>query len=125
MAFIKYTESARSFAAKASISKAGMLSFTDGARKRFHMDEFKFCVLYYDPEARRVGVELTNDENTEGARRLRHRDTGSDVAAKSFTQYFEIDVEVTTTYPATKDQETGMVVIDLSEGKARGESNKG
>ncbi len=65
MAFIKFTEHGRSFAPRASISRTGTLSFSYGARNR-HLADYKFCVLYYDPDTRRIGIELTNDDNAEG-----------------------------------------------------------
>ena len=119
MPFIKYTEKGRSYAARTSISKTGMLSFSDGACKRFKMGDYKFVVLYYDPDTQRVGVELTNDEQAEGVKKLRHRATGADVAAKSFVDFFNIGVRATTTYEVGKDDESGLVVVDLQTGKQR------
>lgn len=119
MAFIRFTDHGRSFAAKASISRTGMLSFSDGARKRFDMDTRNWCVLYYDPDTRRIGVEFTADQDVEGARRVRLRNTGADVAAKSFTEYFNIGVPSTIMYPVEIDDDSGFAVIDMDKGKAR------
>ena len=76
MAFEKFTQTGRSFAPKASISTYGTLSFNDGARRRYQMDDYTHCILYYDRDTHRVGIELTNDGRTAGARTLRHRRTG-------------------------------------------------
>lgn len=119
MAFLKYTETGRSHVAKATLAQSGRLSFSDGARKRFGMDEYTHCVLYYDPETQRVGIEMINDEKAEGAIRLRHRATGSDVSAKSFADFFSIGPAVTTSYTVTRDASNGWLVIDLREGRAR------
>ena len=119
MAFIKFTEHGRSYSAKASISKNGMLSFSDGARKRFDMDNRDMCVLYFDPETRRIGIEFTADENAEAVRKVRLRNTGADVAAKSFVEFFDIGVRETTLFPIESDEETGFAVIDLGSGKIR------
>lgn len=62
MAFVRFTEVNKSFVARVSISPRGMLNFTDGARKRYHLDSYDFYVLYYDNDARIIGVELTKDE---------------------------------------------------------------
>jgi hypothetical protein len=118
--FVKYTGGVRSYVPRVSISKSGMLSFNEGAKQRFRIGEHGYCVLYYDPDTRRVGIELVNDENVEGARRLRHRDTGSDLAVKSFLDFFDIGVERTTSYPITRDDETGYLVLDLTTGRERG-----
>lgn len=122
MAFIKFTEGGRSYAAKASLSKSGMLSISDGARRRFRLDDFGFCILYYDPETSKIGAELTADEKAEGARRIRFRPTGADIAAKSFVDFFGIDARETKTYQIEQDAETGMLVIDLTQGKRRNAS---
>ena len=119
MAFIKFTGHGRSYAAKASISRNGMLSFSDGARRRFNMDEFPLCVFYFDPDTRRIGIEFTADEKAEGARRVRLRKTGADVAAKAFVEYFNIGVQETMVFPVASDEWTGYAVIDLDAGKRR------
>ena len=119
MPFIKYTERGRSYAPKASISRSGMLSFSEGARRRFDMDKYSHCVLYYDPEDRKVGLQLTNDADAEGARKLRLRTTGADVAAKSCVDYFDLMIGGTTSYSVDLDVSTGYVTIDLNTGKSR------
>ena len=119
MAFIKFTEHGRSYEAKASISQTGMISFSDGARKRFIMDDKGMCVLYYDPDTKKIGIELTSDKTAEGARRIRLRNTGADIAAKGFLQFFNICVKETMLYTLELDDNTGYLVIDMSKGKAR------
>ena len=90
MAFVRFTEVNKSFVARVSISPRGMLNFTDGARKRYHLDEYDFCVLYYDKDAQIIGVELTKDEQAEGAIKIRKRITGADLGIKNFLDYFGI-----------------------------------
>lgn len=125
MAFVRFTEAGRSFSPKATVSSYGMIGFNDGARKRFRLDEYKSAVLYYDADNRRIGVELTNDEHAQGARKIRFRVTGADIAAKSFVDFFGIAVPETTVYPLAKDQDSGFLVIDLAQGIARGKGTKG
>ena len=120
MAFIKYTEIGRSYAAKASISKSGMLSLSNGARKRFNLDQHKFCVLYYDPDTRRVGIELIDDENADGARKIRLRSTGADIAVKSFIDFFDLGIRETMLYTVERDDGSGLLTIELGAGKKRG-----
>ncbi|MBW3622847.1 MAG: hypothetical protein KY468_05490 [Armatimonadetes bacterium] len=124
MPFVKYIETGRSFASKASVSKTGLISFNDGARRRFLMDEFDFCVLYYDKETRKIGIELTKDENAEGARKLRKRTTGADVAAKSFIDFFQIPLQGTTMCDAEADEDSNLIVLDLKKGTLRKRSEK-
>jgi len=120
MAFVKFTEPGRSYAAKASVSKTGMLSFSDGCRRRFQMNDYTHCVLYYDADTRRIGVELTNDASAEGVRKMRLRETGSDVAAKSFVDYFDLGIRETIVCPVDRDEETGYLVVDLTKCRKRG-----
>ena len=113
MAFERFTQGRRSYAPKASLNKSGVIGMNEGARQRFRLEEFKFAVLYYDRDAQRIGIQLTNDPNEAGARKLRLRPTGADVSARSFFQFFELDVQETRSRPLAKDQKTGYLIIDL------------
>lgn len=124
MAFVKFKDVNRSHALKASISTTGVLSFNDGARRRFQMDEKRFCVLYYDEEAKIIGIEFTKDEHAEGAKNIRLRQTGADISAKSFLDFFEIRVEKTTLYEIVRDKDSGWAIIELSRGRERGGTSK-
>ena len=122
MAFVKFTETGKSFAARASISPRGMLSFNDGARRKYKLDQYKFCVLYYDAEAKLVGVELTNDEQASGAIKLRIRTTGADLGAKSFIDFFEIAPKNTCMYDIRQGESEEWVIIDLTTARERKKS---
>lgn len=124
MGFIKFKDVNRSHAAKVSISQSGTMSFNDGARRRFNMDENRFCVLYHDPEFQKVGIEFTTDETAEGAKNIRLRLTGADISAKAFLDFFEIKIGNTMLYDLTKDGETGWGMIELLRGKARKSKRK-
>ena len=95
------------------------MSFSNGARKRFKMDEYGWCSLYYDSENRIVGVELLSDNESEEAIRLRIRSTGADISASSFLSFFNIEVKDTMMYEISKDEENGWLVFDLKLGKKR------
>lgn len=119
MGFVKFTETKKSFVARVSISSRGMISFNNGALRKFQIDGFKYCVLYYDKNANLIGVELTNDQATEGAIRIRNRKTGADLGAKSFVDYFEIAPKVTTMYPISGGDADNWINIDLEKGRER------
>lgn len=119
MGFVKFTETGKSFTPKATISPRGMISFNDGSRRKYKLDNYKFCVLYYDGETKKVGVELTNDENSEGVVKLRLRVSGADIGAKSFIDFFEIAPNATTMYAVTSGNEDNWMVIDLNKGRER------
>lgn len=124
MAFVKFVETGRSFAPKASISTYGILNFNEGARKRFNIKEYSHCIFYYDSDTRRIGIELVNDETLEGARTIRHRATGSDVSAKAFIEYFKLHRDATMVYEITKDEKKGMLILDMNSGEARKRGRK-
>ncbi len=119
MAFVKFTETGRSFSARSSITPKGMISLNDGSRRRFCLEKFSFAVLYYDSEKNLVGIELTNDENAEGGIKIRLRTTGADIAAKSFVDFFEIAPRVTTMYSIKNGEQDNWIVLDLNSGKER------
>lgn len=122
MPFVKFTEKGRAFAPKATLSRSGMLSFNDGAYRRFGMKEFDYCVLYYDADTKRIGVQMTNEATSDGARKLRPRTGGgADISAKSFCDYFALGVTETTIYDAqvTSIPEGEIVIIDLNHGTVR------
>lgn len=120
MPFERFTDTGRSHAAKASIGHpSGLLGFNDAARRRFKMDDFGFVVLFYDRDSKIVGVQLTGDEKSEGAKKLRLRTTGADVSARGFLDYFAIKLSATTAYDVGYDEEGKMILLDLSKGKER------
>ena len=119
LAFIKFTDTGKSFASKASISPRGMLSFSDGARRKFKIDEYTHGVLYYDKETNLVGIELTRDTETDGAIKIRLRQTGADMGVKSFIDFFGIAPEVTSMYELIAGDQENWMVVDLKTARER------
>ena len=124
MAFIKFSKPGRSFKPRVSISSRGLMSFSNGARKRFKMDEYGWCSLYYDSEIGMVGIELLSDNKSEEAIRLRIRSTGADISASSFLSFFNIEVKDTMMYEISKNEENGWLVFDLKSGIKRNTTKK-
>lgn len=120
MAFVKFTQSpGRTFSPKVSINTHGTMSFNNSAKKRFNLDHYTHCVLYYDAETRAIAVELTTDADAEGARKLRHRKTGADVSLKPFLDFFEINIATTTTFGINENADNNYLIVDLKTGKER------
>lgn len=122
MAFKKFTEVGKSFNSKASINPRGIIGFTNGARTRYNIDEYESASLYYDEDERKIGIELKKGvaNNEEDSIKIRIRQTtGADIFAKSFFDFFKIDLKNTKIYELSKDSETGFLVIDLKGGKIR------
>jgi hypothetical protein len=118
MAFEQFTQVGKSFHSKASISNRGIIGFTNGARNKYDMGSYKSAILYFDNETNKVGIELKPEEQ-ENAIKLRLRDTGADIFAKSFFDYFRINIDKTKSFDLTKDDQTGYLIIDLSSGRER------
>jgi hypothetical protein len=123
MSFIKHTEVGKRFLPRVSMSQGGLISFSDAATKRFGLDRHGFVVLYYDPDTKRVGIELTNEEKAAGAIKIRLRSTGAYVAGKSFVGKFDIKLSGTTAYDVEIDEESQLLVFDLNKGAVRLSSN--
>lgn len=119
MSFVKFTESGRSFAPKASISTSGVINFNYGALKRFNLNRFKVGVLYYDKEENKVGIELSCDETSEGALKLRVRETGCDVGAKRFLDFFNISPPTLMIYDIEVGEKPDFYIINLNNGKEK------
>lgn len=124
MAFVRFTEIGKSFKPKATITTGGVISLNEGAKKGLDIDNYIYCILYYDDDGKQVGIQLTNDQNEEGAIKIRKRKTGADIGAKSFLTRFKIDVQTTTMYHIDKDVVTGWLIIDLSSGRERKSGEK-
>lgn len=121
MAFVKFTETGKSYSPKVSISPRGLIGFSQGARKRFELEKYAACVLYFDADAKQVAFEFTSDLEVEGAIKLRFRPIGADISAKSFLTYFNILPKVTVMYSAqpTPEAQPNWMLVELDKGTER------
>ena len=83
------------------------------AVKHFELEKYDWAILYYDKDAHRIGIELTNDENEDGACKLRKRNSGADVSAWSFFDYYGINYEKTNRYDAKQDDTENKIIMTL------------
>jgi hypothetical protein len=125
MSWERFTETNRSFAPRATISKSGYIGFSEGAISRFQISDFTHAVLYYNPVDRLVGIQLTNDPAEPGARQIRRRDKGADFPAKPFLEKHAIERRVTTRYDLSRDIETGYLLIAVDTGTERRSGDDG
>lgn len=116
MAFEKFTKTGGRFRPKVSIWSRGQIGFNQGAIRYLGLEETSYIIFYYDPDTKRIGLEVTNDENAEGANKVKIRQTGASVGAKSFLDYYQIDYGKTRSYDVGVDKESGLNVVDLAEG---------
>ncbi len=68
-----------------SIWKQGQISFNTAAMLIYKLKDYDLAVLFYDEDARSIGIMLTNDEKEDGAIKLIKRKSGGfSVSGKSF-----------------------------------------
>jgi hypothetical protein len=95
MAFVKFTQTGQRFKPKISIWEGGQIGFTQGAIKRFNLDNFNFAILFYDSDSKKIGIKFTNDNNEEGVIKFNHRKTGGVISGKAFLDFYGIDYSKT------------------------------
>ena len=120
--FEKFTKTGSSFAPVVSLRKQGAIGLSQGALNRFGLADGEWSVvLYYDREAKVLGIQPTQDPTEEGAIKLIKRraigKTGkasisSSVSAKSFFEYYGLPTTETRSFLATQD-EAKMIIVDL------------
>lgn len=112
MPFERFTRVGGSHRPRVSITKQGLISFNQGAHRRFQLADYAYAVLFWDKEQSMVGVMLTNDDTEDGAAKFRHRQSGADIAGKSFLEYHNIDyTHQTTRYDPELSDHDGQPII--------------
>lgn len=117
MAFEKFTQTGRGFKPKVSIWKRGQVGFNQGAIRVLDVARNGYIIFYYDPDTKRIGMEVTNDSKAEGANKIKVRTTGASVGAKAFLDYYQIDYEKTKSYELLSDEGSNLYVVDLTQGE--------
>jgi len=115
MSFERFTRTGRGYKPKVSVTKNGMIGFNQGSVQRFKLEDYQYAILYFDKENKRIGVELSNDENEEGVCKLRQRTSGADVSAKAFFDFYGIGYSSTTRYDAVWDDGEKRIIICLED----------
>lgn len=112
MSFIKFTKVKVKFRPKISIRSNGQVGFSQGALNRFGMEPFDYVILYYDKELRKIGVQLSNNKDEEGATPLIKKSGNATISARSFFEFFEIQYQQTKSYELTKEGDLLVAKID-------------
>ncbi len=113
MAFERFVRAGRSYAPKVSIWTRGQIGFNRGAVKKMSMRDYKYAILFYDKENKRVGIKLTNNPSEEGATKISFGSTGAFISARAFLDYYDIPRGETKRYDIYYDDENDMWVFDL------------
>ena len=116
MPFEKFTLTGKSYQPKISIRANGQIGFNQGAVEKCNLKNFEFVVLYFDKDAKRIGMRPTN-EKEDGVCKIQIRDMNGAVGAKSFLDYYSVDYKKTERYDPTWDDTNKMIVISLMKEK--------
>jgi hypothetical protein len=114
MAWQKFTEPRKTFRPALTIWKSGQIGLNDAAVRRFALKDYAYAVLYYDGERSAIGILPTNDRSQEGAVKIVQHTSGASIAAKSFVDCFGLNEYKGQRNPVERDEESGMLVADLS-----------
>lgn len=125
--FKKHVHISGNNAPKMTIRKGGSLGINQAAARRFGIDsDDYYAVFYYDDENNAIGMEITRDENAEGALKIQYRPYKGDnknviiqVSIKSLLDRYAIDYSESSSYVPFKDEDTGLIVLDLNKPKAK------
>ncbi len=119
MSFERFNHARKDFSPKVSISTAGKLSLNEGAVRLWNLEKFKFVSLLYDSETKRIGLEFLEDKTMGSIFKLQFRkNAGVFISCISFLSYFNIPMDVTTSYEVSKDKEN-FFIVDLNKLKIR------
>lgn len=119
MSFERFNHARKDFSPKVSISTAGKLSLNEGAVRLWNLEKFKFVSLLYDSETKRIGLEFLEDKTMGSIFKLQFRkNAGVFISCISFLSYFNITMDVTTSYEVSKDKEN-FFIVDLNKLKIR------
>jgi hypothetical protein len=113
MPFEKFTEKARSFRPKLSLRSNSTIGLNAPAVNKFKLKDVKCVTLYYDRDARKIGLKPTNDPEEEGVHPLNMSKTGAWVSARRFLDYFGLTTTETKRYDAGRDETDKMIVAKL------------
>lgn len=113
--FVRFTKVGRAYKPKVSITQSGLIGFNSGAVHKFHINDYKFAILYYSSSENCIGIQLTNNENDEGVCKIRIRTSGADISARAFFEYFDIDHSITNRYDAFLDDKQNMIIVTIKK----------
>jgi hypothetical protein len=119
MGFERFTQAGRAFRPKASIRSTGQIGFSHGCVERYALEKTPYAVLFYDSDARKVGIKPTTEKNEEGALRLSVRSGNGSISARSFFDYYSIEYSKTRSFDVVYDEQIGMLIINLSQPEKR------
>ncbi len=98
-----------------TIHKYGVIGFSAQCSKTYSLQKYKYAILYYDPDCKRIGITFTNDETENGIKKMTVKGSnpchGSKISGLGLLNHYGIKAEKTKRYIPVK--EGNMLVISL------------
>ena len=115
MAFEKFIKTGgRIGTPKVSIWSRGQIGLNSCAIIRFGLDKYKYVILFYDKDDKKVGIKFINDNTEEGAAKIVFRKAGGlSFSGVAFLHYYGIDYSETRKYDLEYDKENDLYVFGL------------
>ena len=115
MNFELFTDFGRGYRPTSSIRTNGQLGFNRGSIHRFGLSD-GYAQLFYDREAKIIGVKPVSDDSLPGATRFVVKSNNAFISARSLLEYYGIVYrEKTRAYEASWDECEKMILVDLNK----------
>ncbi len=119
MVFEKFIPPRKVKAPQVSLKRTGTISFDAASVEAFGLAGVPGVALYYDPDRKLIGVKVVTDLREEGALKLTHRKRVSSVRARLFFESYNIPLAQTRRVAVTREPDSDMIVLDLSDTRRR------
>ena len=125
MAFVMFpNDGERSYSPRSALTKGGVISFNKSAVKRFGLTEYQYCLLYYDAEEQKIGIEFSKEATNKAMVRLRQRISGAEINSKGFFSYFDILPKQLIVCDIETSEQENKLILNLKTGIRKGKSQE-
>jgi len=112
--FERFSDVGESFAARVTIRQTGQFGFNAGAKNRFRIADYDYCVLYYDSSNRAVGIQLVSEE-CKDAIGIRKSDANTYIPSRNFCEKYAIDYSISQRFELKQDPNSGYLYFELDK----------
>jgi len=115
MAFERFTAKGRISAPTLSIRSNGQIAFNKKAVDENELMNYRYAVLFFDPERKAIGIKPTNDDMETGKRRLAVKKGTAFISAHSFLSFYGLNRKKSEKFPLTREGD--LLVSEVGEAK--------
>jgi hypothetical protein len=112
MAFERFILPGRAHKPMVTIETAGTVNFNRAMCEKHKLKPYKYAVLFFDRETKRIAVRFTNDAKEEGRMSFGQRGGGAWIYAKAFLHFYEIDYSAVRHFDLRAEEERGLIVLE-------------